>query len=390
MARSSSKEVIKYNPELEKSLHLLKKELAERLSGQYQRLNIMGDINAGNRDQMDQNDGRAGRLLGDYAKPNYNGMQSNVTCPRVAANNFEIKHSVLQAIKNNCVFRGKQNEDPTSHLMDFDKIMNNFHYNGASDDAIYLRIWLRSLPLGSIQTWDKMTTKFLDKYFSLAKIARKRKEINNFSQLESETVFEAWEKFKELLRKWLSPVSWRILNDTVEGLVMKKTPEKNHQRQQYQPHEGQHGNQSSLEEMFKRFITKVDERFKIQGASIQNLEKQEKLDKYFGKFLEMQKELHVNIPFTEVITQMPGYAKFLKEILSNKRKLEETSVVKLNAHCSAILKNKLPKKCGDPGRFTIPCAISTARFEKSLCDSGASRTSCLCSYSKSWKESSES
>ncbi|KAH0729436.1 hypothetical protein KY289_000624 [Solanum tuberosum] len=78
-------------------------------------------------DQIYQNNGRAGRLLGDYAKTNYNGMQSSVRCSPVAANNFEIKHSVLQAIQNNCVFKRKQNEDPTSHLMDFNEIMNTFH-----------------------------------------------------------------------------------------------------------------------------------------------------------------------------------------------------------------------------------------------------------------------
>ncbi|XP_075084948.1 uncharacterized protein LOC142168191 [Nicotiana tabacum] len=65
--------------------------------------------------------------------------------------------------------------------------------------------------------------------------------------------------------------------------------------------------------------------------------KREKLDKCFGRFLKMLKQLYVNIPFTEVLTQIPAYAKFLKEILSSKRKLEETTVVKLNAHCSAIL-----------------------------------------------------
>ncbi|XP_049344200.1 uncharacterized protein LOC125808563 [Solanum verrucosum] len=100
--------------------------------------------------------------------------------------------------------------------------------------------------------------------------------------------------------------------------------------------------------------------------------KREKLDKYFGKFLEMQKQLRVNILFTEVITLMLAYAKFFKEILSNKRKVEETSVVKLNAHCSAILQNKLPQKYGVPGSFIIPCALGTARLEKSLCGSRAS------------------
>ncbi|KAJ9128557.1 hypothetical protein P3X46_034882, partial [Hevea brasiliensis] len=48
-----------------------------------------------------------------------------------------------------------------------------------------------------------------------------------------------------------------------------------------------------------------------------------KLDKQFGKFLEVLKSLHVTIPFTDALAQMPSYAKFLKEILSNKKKLEE-------------------------------------------------------------------
>ncbi|XP_075092059.1 uncharacterized protein LOC142172174 [Nicotiana tabacum] len=69
---------------------------------------------------------------------------------------------------------------------------------------------------------------------------------------------------------------------------------------------------------------------------------------------------------------MPAYAKFLKKILSSKSKLEEMKVFKLNAHCSAILYNKIPKKCGDPGSFTIPFSLGRERFDKALCDLGAS------------------
>ncbi|XP_016440356.1 uncharacterized protein LOC107766130 [Nicotiana tabacum] len=86
----------------------------------------------------------------------------------------------------------------------------------------------------------------------------------------------------------------------------------------------------------------------------------------------MLKQLYVNIPFTEVLTQMPAYAKFLKKILSSKRKLKEMKVVKLNAHCSSILQNKFPEKCGDPRSFTIPCSLSSENFDKALCNSGAS------------------
>ncbi|XP_019266166.1 PREDICTED: uncharacterized protein LOC109243662 [Nicotiana attenuata] len=98
----------------------------------------------------------------------------------------------------------------------------------------------------------------------------------------------------------------------------------------------------------------------------------EKLDEQFERLLDMLKQVNVNIPFTEVLSQMPDYAKFLKEILTKKRKIEETSVVKLTEHCSAILQNKLQQKCGDPGSFTIPRSLGTINFGKSLCDSGAS------------------
>ncbi|XP_070020000.1 uncharacterized protein [Nicotiana sylvestris] len=100
--------------------------------------------------------------------------------------------------------------------------------------------------------------------------------------------------------------------------------------------------------------------------------KQEKLDKCFGWFLEMLKKQYMNIPFIEVLTQMPAYAKFMKEILSSKRKLEEITVVKLNAHCSAILQNKISQKCGDPGSFTIPYSLGSEKFDKALCDYGIS------------------
>ncbi|XP_070057072.1 uncharacterized protein [Nicotiana tomentosiformis] len=98
----------------------------------------------------------------------------------------------------------------------------------------------------------------------------------------------------------------------------------------------------------------------------------EKLDKQFKKFLDVLKQVHVHLPFTEVLSQMPAYAKFLKKILTKKMKIEETLVVKLTEHCSAIIQNKLPQKCGDPGKFTILCSLGTTNFDKSLSDSSAS------------------
>ncbi|XP_022897634.1 uncharacterized protein LOC111411325 [Olea europaea var. sylvestris] len=97
-----------------------------------------------------------------------------------------------------------------------------------------------------------------------------------------------------------------------------------------------------------------------------------KLDIQFGKFLEVFKKLHINILFADALAQMPSYAKFMKDILSNKRKLEEHETVMLTEECSAILQNKLPPKIKDPRSFTILCAIGDLNFTKALCDLGAS------------------
>ena len=65
-------------------------------------------------------------------------------------------------------------------------------------------------------------------------------------------------------------------------------------------------------------------------------------DKKFSNFFKILKNLHINIPFVDAITQMPRYAKFLKEILTNKKKLKEHERINLNEECLAILQNKLP------------------------------------------------
>ncbi|XP_062098819.1 uncharacterized protein LOC133804693 [Humulus lupulus] len=96
------------------------------------------------------------------------------------------------------------------------------------------------------------------------------------------------------------------------------------------------------------------------------------LDKQFAKFLEVFKKLHINILFAEALEQMPSYVKFMKEILSKKKKLEDYETVALTEECSAILQKKLPPKLKDPGNFNIPCSIGSLVETKALCDLGAS------------------
>lgn len=58
--------------------------------------------------------------------------------------------------------------------------------------------------------------------------------------------------------------------------------------------------------------------------------KKDQHEELFEKFLEMFKTLQINVPFVKVLAQIPRYAKFLKELLNNKRKLEEVATITLS------------------------------------------------------------
>ncbi|XP_026410339.1 uncharacterized protein LOC113305532 [Papaver somniferum] len=70
--------------------------------------------------------------------------------------------------------------------------------------------------------------------------------------------------------------------------------------------------------------------------------------------------------------QVPRYAKFLKELCTNKAKLTGNEVMSVEENASAYLQNKLPPKLKDPSSFTIPCTIGKIRFERVMLDLGAS------------------
>ncbi|XP_027337024.1 uncharacterized protein LOC113850650 [Abrus precatorius] len=60
-------------------------------------------------------------------------------------------------------------------------------------------------------------------------------------------------------------------------------------------------------------------------------------EKQFERFIDVFKKLQINIPFVEALEQMPSYAKFMKELLSKKRKLDKEKLVPLTEECRKAL-----------------------------------------------------
>jgi hypothetical protein len=97
-----------------------------------------------------------------------------------------------------------------------------------------------------------------------------------------------------------------------------------------------------------------------------------KFDNHFEKFVEVVRRLSINMPLLDTL-QVPTDSRYFKDILANKYEIETLRVdhVKMSEQCSAAIANGLEKQ-KDPGCLTIPCSICSFKFEKVLCDLGAS------------------
>ncbi|XP_031104844.1 uncharacterized protein LOC116009834 [Ipomoea triloba] len=105
----------------------------------------------------------------------------------------------------------------------------------------------------------------------------------------------------------------------------------------------------------------------------QKFQKQAK-DSRWKKFLDIVENLKVSIPLLDLLTQTPSYEKFLREIISKKRKFGDQEMIAMTQEYRALTceEGRFPTKHRDPGRFTIPCVIGGSTINRSLCDLGAS------------------
>jgi hypothetical protein len=74
----------------------------------------------------------------------------------------------------------------------------------------------------------------------------------------------------------------------------------------------------------------------------------------------------------DAIQQISSYAKFLKDLVTVKRKANVPKKAFMTEQVSAILQCKLPLKYKDPGCPTITCMIGVSQIERALLDLGAS------------------
>nr|GEZ35877.1 MAK10-like protein [Tanacetum cinerariifolium] len=111
------------------------------------------------------------RTLGDYSKPIHEGYMNTIELP-VGNIVVPLEPNTIQLVQNGCSFHGLRSEDPNQHLKDFLKLVDSLDLDGEKRERTRLCLfqlslpdqasnWLEHLPLGSITTWEDLTTRFL-------------------------------------------------------------------------------------------------------------------------------------------------------------------------------------------------------------------------------------
>ncbi|GJS28113.1 reverse transcriptase domain-containing protein [Tanacetum coccineum] len=117
--------------------------------------------------------------------------------------------------------------------------------------------------------------------------------------------------------------------------------------------------------------TQIPKPYKPKILYLQRLRK-EKMEAQYRKFLYIIRAVRINVPLIDVLAGMPIYGKFLKELISNKRKIEQIYAAFLSDESSTMIQNKVPPKLGDPKSFLIPCNFNKTFSCNALADLGAS------------------
>ncbi|CAN6454483.1 unnamed protein product [Victoria cruziana] len=89
--------------------------------------------------------------------------------------------------------------------------------------------------------------------------------------------------------------------------------------------------------------------------------------------LEIFRVVCINLSLLDAIMHVPVYARFLKELCTQKRSSRKIlDSVMLSEEVSSIVQRRIPAKMADPGTPIIPCVLGNIHIERVLLDLGAS------------------
>nr|GEX43232.1 hypothetical protein [Tanacetum cinerariifolium] len=112
------------------------------------------------------------RTMAELLQAPTEGYEDAIVILEIAANNFELKHGLINLVQNKQFF-GHDKEDPHAHTRYFNKITSTMRVPNIPSSSIKLMlfpfslegaawIWLEKEPHRSILTWDDLVSKFIN------------------------------------------------------------------------------------------------------------------------------------------------------------------------------------------------------------------------------------
>ncbi|GJV18805.1 hypothetical protein Tco_1367825 [Tanacetum coccineum] len=334
----------------------------------------------------------------DDDRPMWGNNRAVAPTPRAAivavdlGDNFTVKGHHLSMIKDR-QFDGRTRADPHKHIAEFVKICGMFRYGNTNVDAIKLKlfpsslsgdakVWFNELSPGVITTWEEMRQAFVIRLFPPAicemdatvvdDITHRRSVMTNpWDDLNKKKPTMHTEDIEETTMVEVLEIGVTVNHETItkiHNLVNGKTydPPVNPNAKTtiiYDDSEDEVDESEKEEESSSSKQTKSNppplKAYKPKIPYPQCLRK-EKMEERYAKFIDLIKEVKINVPLVDVLTGMPNHGKFSKDLVSNKSKMEQIFDAFLNEEYSAIVQNKLPPKLGDPVSFLIPCTLANS------------------------------
>ncbi|GKF63312.1 hypothetical protein Tco_0186760 [Tanacetum coccineum] len=108
------------------------------------------------------------RTIGDYSKPSHKGYKNTLELP-IGNNVVPLRSDTIRLVQNGCSFHRLWSEEPNQHLKDFLKLVDSLDLDSDNRERMHLFLfqfslrnqasnWLECLPVGSITTWEDITT----------------------------------------------------------------------------------------------------------------------------------------------------------------------------------------------------------------------------------------
>nr|GEV98417.1 retrovirus-related Pol polyprotein from transposon TNT 1-94 [Tanacetum cinerariifolium] len=289
--------------------------------------------------------------------------------------------------------------------------------------------------MGLIHSWSEMQSVFLDEFYSISKTAAIRNKIKSFRRIPGEQFHEAFSRLKELLRTCPhhDVLEWELVKVFYDGLdyhnqqfVMATSggqlAEEVHKREtgklpsypdlnpKHKPGGPEHVNMVTslrngkkdddvksdfelVNDLLKDFPkpptqnSEATKSPKVREGGVSStttpypaaLKKSAsarlaKKGPHFEDMWETFKQVKINLSLIDAIKKIPAYAKFLKDLCTQKRKLKATlpKKIDLTEHVSAVLSSSIPTKFKDPEAPLISVVVGNITIKKALLDLGAS------------------